>query len=735
LLQAAHFRVHPLEQRGKKPILPGWVDLATDDPTVGAQWIEHYPSHNIGIVLGFQPYNGLTYFVVDLDIDSEGKDGVEELLQHMMARQVELPPTLVQNTGGGGRQMFFYTSGETRVPNRVGVLPGLDVRGDGGQVVAPPSIHPSGVVYTWREPQCSIAESPQWLLDLAGAVHRSDTTSHRASGGIDAAAQGDPIPEHERNDTLFKIACKLRNKGISRMGILGHLADVNQNRCQPPLSLEELEEIADSAAKYDPGQDLPDWPPKNASTDDLPPSPPALAEVDEELESTDPRNTDRYNALEFARLTTGELIWTPEMGWLVWAGNRWKPDDLLIHEKMIGRLIGFLRYQVSAVTTQEAEVLMKRITRLESAGGCAGCLKFAQSTMARHITDFDTDPLLVNFQNCTLNLRTMTMQPHDPTDLITRICAVNYDPAAVDSTWENFIETALPDVEVRRTFQNFMGSCLTGLCKDKAILIPNGPTDTGKTTAVEPCFNVLGSVSDGGYASTWEAEVVERSRPVNHDEKKNQARGARLIVIGELTRGSRFNDGFLKRFSGGDTVSARALYKSTYDYRPQAKLVMHTNYVPRSPDKALQNRLKLLPFQHVFVERDEGVKSYLENNTQALMAVAAWMVRGYVDWSTNGLGKMPWLEEHMQKYRIDSDPVEAFLIDNMDSCSPEESISVEICWNWYQTYTLASGDKPFTRRAFERALEERGFRKTLGANNELFWWGLKRRSVGTTYTV
>lgn len=732
-IQAARFRAHPLKVGLKKPMLSNWVELATDDPMVGAEWAALYPNANLGVALGFQPSNGLTYFVIDLDTH-DGRDGAEVLLEYAAARQVTLPRTLIQRTGGGGRQLFYYTTGELHVPNHVGKLQGVDVRGDGGQVVVPPSIHPdTGLVYYWEDPSVPMAEAPTWLLELVEAFPRGQARERRP-GGIDQAVHGDPIPEGERNNELFRIASRLRNRGMSRNGILGHLFDVNQNRCDPPLPHEDLEQIADSASRYEPEPELPEWPAlqNNGQTRKLPPgslpAPPGWLERLEELQTTDARDTDRYNGLQFATMFDGQLIFTPEAGWLVWTGKHWRVDDLLLRERMIGQQIHVLRKMIADLDGDQKKLTERRIARLEGTGGMRGCLQFASSEMARHLVDFDSDPWVINFQNGTLDLRTLQLRPHSHEDLITRICPVDFDPEARDDMWDTFLLTTLPDDEMRRTFQAFMGSCLTGVCRDKAVLIPFGESDTGKSTAVEPCVRALGSVEEGGYAASWPSDVVERARQVNVEEKKAQVRAARLVVIGELTRGSRFNDGFVKSYSGGDTVSAKALYKGSFSYRPQAKLVMHTNYVPRSSDRATQNRLKLLPFRNKVLHKDEGVKTYLETDPKAQTAIAAWMVAGCLIWQQEGLGKMPWLEEYLREYDLDSNPVAAFVEESLEPTHiPDEFVPVERAWQLYQAYEAENALRPRGRRSFNAAMEERGFfrQRVPAQGGNLRWGGLR----------
>lgn len=135
--------VIPVEPHAKRPLL-AWrafqTRLASEAEV--AVWYRQYPEANVAIVTG-----ALSGLVV-LDVDP--RHGGEASLAAFESTHGPLPPTLESLTGGGGRHLYFRHPGE-HCPNRVGLEPGLDLRGDGGCIVAPPSIHPSGRAYAWRE--------------------------------------------------------------------------------------------------------------------------------------------------------------------------------------------------------------------------------------------------------------------------------------------------------------------------------------------------------------------------------------------------------------------------------------------------------------------------------------------------------------------------------------------------------------------------------------------------------
>jgi hypothetical protein len=155
--------VLPVEPRGKRPLVR-WRALeqrAASAKTI-RQWFDATPDANIGIVTG--AISGIV--VVDVD----KRHGGDESLALLERAHGALPPTVEVLTGGGGRHLYFRHPGVV-LTNRVNLWPGIDLRGDGGCIVAPPSIHPSGLLYAWaggRAPaDTPIARLPHWLLAAA----------------------------------------------------------------------------------------------------------------------------------------------------------------------------------------------------------------------------------------------------------------------------------------------------------------------------------------------------------------------------------------------------------------------------------------------------------------------------------------------------------------------------------------------------------------------------------------
>jgi hypothetical protein len=231
--------VFPVRSNKAPATPPGFKD-ARADPHAVRSLFEAHPGCGVGISTGAA--SGL--LVLDIDPDAGGDDALFDLERE----NGPLPDTVEVLTGGGGRHLYFaHPGGEIR--SSAGKLgPGLDVRADGGYVVAPPSPHPAGRRYEWEvshhPDETTIAAAPGWLLELLLPNARSAS----------AAPVGDPIRAGTRNGTLASLAGSMRRRGMSEREIAAALEVVNRERCQPPLEQAEVERIAASISRYDQAQ-------------------------------------------------------------------------------------------------------------------------------------------------------------------------------------------------------------------------------------------------------------------------------------------------------------------------------------------------------------------------------------------------------------------------------------------------------------------------------------------------
>jgi len=218
--------------------LPNGAHSATTDEKIIRRWWQRWPKANVGIATG--RVSGL--IVVDIDPRNGGDKSLKRLPGN-------LPITPTSRTGGRGEHYSLkYPDNGHAVKNDTDFagFPGIDIKSDGGFIVAPPSRHISGDNYYWKiNLETPLAPTPNWLLELI----KKESTPERK-----AAPVGEVIPKGERVKTIRSLAGTMRRRGMNEPAILAALEAINQTQCSEPLPDSKIKDIARSYGKYEAGE-------------------------------------------------------------------------------------------------------------------------------------------------------------------------------------------------------------------------------------------------------------------------------------------------------------------------------------------------------------------------------------------------------------------------------------------------------------------------------------------------
>jgi Bifunctional DNA primase/polymerase, N-terminal/AAA domain/Primase C terminal 1 (PriCT-1) len=217
--------------RHKRPLVywKPYQENLPDHEQIDAWWAQ-FPSANIGAATG-----AVSKLVV---LDADGMEGLQSL------KALNTPATTwLARTGrpeGGWHQFFQHPGAEISVRSCARFQPGLDVRGDGGYIVLPPSKHASGQPYRWLT-------APD-EMDLAPLPHRLANLLAGTSSNGHTRPNDSRILEGQRNEHLFRLGRALHAAGKSRAAISAALHAENATRCAPPLAETEVRDIVTNAA-------------------------------------------------------------------------------------------------------------------------------------------------------------------------------------------------------------------------------------------------------------------------------------------------------------------------------------------------------------------------------------------------------------------------------------------------------------------------------------------------------
>lgn len=224
------------ENVGKHPRTRNGLKDATVDEAIIRGWWHGWPTANIAIACG--PSR-----LVALDVDP--RHGGDESLADLKAKHgTEWLDTATSLTGGGGGHYVFRAPVGRRIANSSGLLgPGLDIRGDGGYIVAPPSLHASGRIYEWERTvrDAPLLDLPAWAVELLEARRPRDSRQVMQDG--------------QRNVSLTSFLGAMRARGAGYESMLA-AAEIENARHPSPMSAAEVQKIARSVAGYPAGHEV-----------------------------------------------------------------------------------------------------------------------------------------------------------------------------------------------------------------------------------------------------------------------------------------------------------------------------------------------------------------------------------------------------------------------------------------------------------------------------------------------
>ena len=207
---------------GKHPHTKNGLSDASRDPATIRGWSRKWPDANVGVLMGDR----------HLGLDVDPPNG-EESLERLEAQHGPLPDTFEVKTGRGRQLIFTAPPGRKLKNTRGEIAPGLDTRADGGYVVAPPSLHFSGVRYRPNN-RLKLATAPDWFINLLMRPEVPPTSNGNAK----------KVRHPNRHDHLLKLAGSMRRRGASQESIEQALLAENRLRCDPPKPDEEVLKIA-----------------------------------------------------------------------------------------------------------------------------------------------------------------------------------------------------------------------------------------------------------------------------------------------------------------------------------------------------------------------------------------------------------------------------------------------------------------------------------------------------------
>lgn len=686
--------VLPVNQKTKAPFNPGGSKNAATDPAIIGRWFNtDYPQANVAIATGSNR-GGL--IVIDIDLDEErGIDGFDTL-RKWEREHGQLPETAMVKTGSGGCHYYYRSSKAIHnIQNARSVddVPlGIDVRGEGGYVVAPPSIHANGHKYEWEQmpKDYTIAEADENVYDLIRFIGAKIE-------GEDPERKVFTLPEvveiHSRNDSVYKLACSLQAKGMSDPAIMTACLTLNKEQMAEPLPEAEVRRTVESALKH----------PKGSA-------------VSESKKPSDWRaNFHKFtipdkNGRSYPKDTIDDRI----------------VEDIIKRNNMF-RLFGKIYIQDEAVPSyykmDDDETLLRsmiaeyvyedlltstRINRIYKLFDAKPQLRVEESDVNRCPRSW------MIFRNCILDVRTMEIHAHDPKYRCLNVIPHDYDPNYVipdDSIVKQFLEDLIPEDDDRQMFLEYCGYSATFDTSMQKFMMLKGQGGVGKSVLLRLDKRFIGDKNCSGLTLQ---NLNDRFSPAF-------LFGKLMNIYADTPSTDMDEINGIKTITGEDTIRAEYKGGDVFFFNPYCKLLYSTNRVPKSRDdktNAYYRRLLILRIE----KRAEEI-SRLEEKLAAdvdsfihlcIEAAHQMFIRGYI--LESAASKKEVLELYMA-----TDSVQAFLHDRTEKAEGNRIERTEL-YRMYCSYCNEEGRERYqlSRNGFYQNLRDKGFGEVEGKPGRYF---------------
>ncbi len=414
--------------------------------------------------------------------------------------------------------------------------------------------------------------------------------------------------------------------------------------------------------------------------------------------------SDMGNAERLAAAVQGKIKFCGQLGgWYHYDGTRWAQDQLSRVQAAAKDVVRGLHGEAANLTDKDQqEALTKFARKCESVSKINAMIQLLPSEQEISVLPdvFDTNPLLLNVRNGTVDLASGELRPHSPNDLITRVAPVDYDAAAVCPRWDQFItEITEGDAELTAYMQRVLGYALTGLTTEQCWFFLWGKGSNGKSVLVNTISAVLGDYAIDTPAATF----MERR---NDDSPRNdlaRLRGARFVSASE-PKGKRFDAETIKKVSGDGKVTARFLRREFFEFTPEAKVFICANNRPevRDASEAFWRRPQLIPFTRQFEGEDKDVTLGDKLKAEA-PGILNWMLTGLRQWQQSGLNPPEKVKLAVADYRQDADKLGDFL-DKHCVVHISATVPVSELYKAYQSHCEDVREQPLKRAPFNENL-------------------------------
>jgi putative DNA primase/helicase len=688
---------------------------------------------NVSIVTG--EVSGI--FVVECDTEAgHNVNGAANLTEWERVYGA-LPDTLMAESPTGSVHRYFKHPGKKVWNSSNTIAPGVDCMGDGGMVVAPPSVRPDkpgkpGGTYRWLNEGHDIAEAPQALLDVVCSPKKTKPSEAPDNDGDDDNQWNDFNSKYGQSrgtgngrwrefntamlhnlsawfPALFPGGAKPYQNGytvssawlkrplqerISALPI--GIYDFGIRRGYTPIDLVIEYHYTDFSGAVA-------WLTEKTGIKVEEDTPGQRKSGDPETEAEAPLFSEIDLANTFVDQHESNLRFVFKWGtWMIWDGTRWAFDETM------------RAFDLSRLVCREAAKRCNKSSEakaLASAKTVAAVERLAKAyrTLAATVEEWDAAPLLFNDTSATIDLQTGYARTPDRINYMTQKAGCQAAPVGTPHPlWTSFLNRITGnDPELSKFLQRYIGYCLTGETTEHVFVFAYGTGANGKGVFLNTIAKVFGE-----YAVVADMATFIDSKNDRHPTEIAKLRGSRMVVAQETQQGRSWDEAKIKSITGGDKQTARFMRQDFFDFFPTFKLFIVGNHKPRLKvvDEAMRRRLLLVPFtvQIPVAERDVNLSTKLEAEWPAILR---WAIDGGLEWQRIGLAPPKAVTDATAEYFAAEDAFGQWLEDECDVKVGEMKLwdRTGDLFDAWSKHAGKAGIEPGNKKGFNELMTSRGF--------------------------
>lgn len=433
--------------------------------------------------------------------------------------------------------------------------------------------------------------------------------------------------------------------------------------------------------------------------------------------------TSMSNALFVSGRFNEEISYLPSQNtFRIWTGKMWIADhsDLIIER--FSQESMQLKYNLAQQITDDDQ----RETEIKWVENSLTNLSLKQTihsikTLQEHWKEpswFNYNSMLLPANNCAIDLKTKEFFPHAPSNRNTTIIPIDYDPSAACPIWLEFLDRIFnSDQSIIQYLQRVIGYALTGETTEQSLFFLYGTGSNGKSTFLETIGSLMGE-----YFKNIPIELLLKNKSKQSSDEIARLAGARFVTAKENDQNERLDESMIKALTGGDTITGRHLYKSSFDFKPQFKLFIGTNHKPKisGQDHGIWRRIKLIPFTTKIPDSEKDLD--LSNKLRKeLPGILNWALTGCIEWQKQTLNQPDIITEETNKYKADEDILSDFIYAHI-LASPNNLQHSKLMIQ-YKGWCIKENINPQSSRRVAKLFKERNYAFTRNSIG-LLWTNL-----------